>query len=209
MYHTSGKNLITSHKITKNNDHVYLDVSIYNPGDSISELTSFTQTTDMPILDNSSDYNIYVSRLYLPSNSMELFAQKLPNTFFVGLNYLGVSYVIPVLYPLSPLIPDFRPIYNIYEFLRYINLAFEQAVLQINLAVPGLVPEKAPVMIYDGSRYRMYIPESFLTNGIRPSMSWSLYRKIQGFDVDFNGVNFNNISDGVLFRVYRTGDNIK
>lgn len=201
-------------------EHLYLNVSIFNDTNTLLNASNITQTRDQPYLTSPGDYNVTISRFAIASSGTPLLVQKLINLgaqpgindkLWVGFKYNNIPYSFIVVLP-GTLLSQYSAVFNINEFLYYINIAFETALGSLNAANPGIAPRGCVIMTYDSSTglYKINVPEYFITSGIRVGMSYDLYTKFFGFDASI-GLTYTTVAPnerlGVDILVYNTGNN--
>lgn len=123
-------------------EHVYFDASKFNNTDNIAPCI-FQENLPYQIVKNPSLYNVTVARFSLPMDSLPLFRFQ-DNTYYVTCISGGKSGTVnkeAVVFPRTKAASDPTRdyIYNVYEFLTYLNTAIQNCIT----ANGGLAGENA------------------------------------------------------------------
>lgn len=135
--------------VTSTIDHVFYDVTLFNPNtsNSLALQATVAETRTVPLLQRSSDYYAAVSRFEIPTDLIPIFNFQ-TGAYKVTLVHVASGDQYQTIVPNLNTSPPVEQIYSIQVFLDSINYAFMQSYIALNTAHAGII-RAPPIMIYD------------------------------------------------------------
>lgn len=202
----------------QHDNNIYYNAQIYNPlgsGESL-DVDFFETRVNEIVCGDLSDYELAITRIKVPTDNLPIFFFPEDGTYIAGLLVGGDPYPATTggtvyssdlnFVPQNTFNSNFRGVFNFQHMVDMINTAFDNAFSLI----PGpIISTEPPVFFYDAIEGRIYceIQESYNTDNIRVFFNYSLFRFMQGMDINFHGYDTTDDLDIELL-IKNNGNNI-
>jgi hypothetical protein len=197
-------NVSNRHRNTQPPDDDFYYVNIYwnnlTPAATIgSSVTTFTD----PILSKGKDYWLTTIDFVLDGSYIPIFTFQ-DNTYYIVLTYGNyTSGPIPVVYQAYDVFPynsGQETVYYYQHFVNMINVAFNNAFVALNAAIPGGLPGPVtvpPFMYYDPTSQTcpIYVQSTYIANNVSIFMNNILFNFFGNYPAVYYGENNANKQD--------------
>lgn len=226
--HQGMFNMVNDRRLTKYNsvidhpddeDNVYFDALIFN--DTTEGLNAvFNKSQAKVLIDNPNDYYMTISRFQVPLFNIPIF-KFVDGAYVISATFNNFSESQAVEFEINPFDPSYRDIFEYQTFVRYINTAFRNLMINLWNTSGGTLPvpdptnlaNPVPKLIFVNDKSPMYIryPEEYNSEIVNPTVrlffNYDLNRFFQNFPIIFNFTFTSPLNAELL--VYNTGNNFE
>ena len=165
-----------------NKEYLYYNFRITN-NENIYKLVDYKETRTVPILNNSSDYEIAVERFTIPYSSIPIFIWKSNDLYKIKMVYNNDIITKPLIYNgVNDTIYNNNGIWSYQVFIDIINIALFECFADLKALYPALPITKAPFITFNSKNSLMTwnIPKSY-ENLIKVYFNVDLYYLLVSF----------------------------
>lgn len=158
------------------NDHIYLNCSLYNNTNE-DIIAQYSTTFNSPIIDGEmNDYEFCIVRFSIP-NTIPIFIFD-DNTYYITLTYLGTDFQVPLIYNRHDFTTSDKVINNFQHFVDIVNTGFQTAFNNMKGTYPAAPQTIAPQMVYNytPTTFSIYFENTYDSPNIQVFFNTALYR---------------------------------